>query len=160
MAMGISILEATTAEHLAAARALFIEYARQLGHDLGFQHFDEELESLPAGYAAPTGCLLLAQDGAAWPGCVAVRRLGSSRERCEMKRLYVRPSHRRTGLGRRLAEAVIERARQLGYTVMVLDTLRGMTPARTLYESLGFRETAAYYDNPLEGVVYYELRLA
>lgn len=155
----MEVFQLQSDEHVATVRALFLEYADQLEHDLCFQRFDQELADLPGAYAPPTGCLLLARDGADWAGCVAVRSLQGSREVCEMKRLYVRPRYRRTGLGRQLARRIIATARTLGYQRMVLDTLATMAPARTLYESLGFRETTAYYDNPLDGVKYYELDL-
>lgn len=78
---------------------------------------------------------------------------------CEMKRLYVRPAYRSTGLGRRLAAAILEAGRELGYNSMYLDTLESMTAARRLYESLGFRDISAYYNNPLTGVRFYALSL-
>jgi ribosomal protein S18 acetylase RimI-like enzyme len=153
----VRIIEVQTPEHYAAARELFVEYAAQLGHDLCFQDFAAELADLPGTYAPPASAVLLAEEAGAWLGCVALRSRGP--DICEMKRLYVRPALRRTGLGRRLAQAIIERARQAGYARMRLDTLGSMTIARTLYESLGFRVVPAYYDNPIAGVVFYELQI-
>jgi len=159
-------------------RALFVEYARHLGHDLCFQQFDQELATLPGKYAPPDGVILLAATGAfasagacdpfepdrgsgdALAGCVALRRCGEPAERCaELKRMWVREPWRRTGLGRRLAEAALERARQLGYARIRLDTLASMTPALALYRSLGFRDIPPYYPNPLDEVVYLEKTL-
>jgi ribosomal protein S18 acetylase RimI-like enzyme len=165
-------------ETLAVVRELFTEYAHQLGHDLCFQDFDQELATLPGQYAPPQGAILLAARGALADagacdpfepdrvsdplaaGCVALRPIGDPAERCaEMKRLWVRAPWRRTGLGRRLAEAIVERARQLGYARVRLDTLASMTPAIALYRSLGFREIPPYYPNPLPDVLYFELTL-
>ena len=153
----LRILEAEAGETLEIIRKLFEEYAESLGFDLSFQNFDEELANLPGEYALPTGCLLLAiyQNEAA--GCIALRRIDKTI--CEMKRLFVRPQFRRKGIGRALAEAVIERAKTAGYKQMRLDTARTMDAARNLYESLGFEEIEAYRYNPLKGAVFMELSL-
>ena len=154
----VVLTEAVGAADFAAARVLFREYAAGLGVDLCFQGFEIELDSLPQIYGAPEGCLLLARAGERPVGCGALRQLVAD-EICEMKRLYVRPEARGTGLGRILAESLIARGRSLGYAVMRLDTLAHLTAARELYRSLGFVEIAAYYDNPLRNVVYLELDL-
>jgi GNAT superfamily N-acetyltransferase len=155
----VTIIPAVFPDHLEVARALFNEYADCIGHDLCFQSFGDELRGLPGKYAAPAGGLLLAVDGDTWAGCVALRRLHDSPQKCEMKRLFTRGPYRRTGLGRRLAEEIITLARARGYARMYLDTLDTMTPARTLYESLGFCEVPAYYHNPIPGAVYYAFEL-
>ena len=145
-------------DELPDVRELFLEYASMLGVDLSFQGFDTEVASLPGEYTTERrGALLLAWVGAACRGCVALRELDE--ERCEMKRLYVRPAARGLGLGRRLAEEAIARARRLGYASMLLDTLPAMSEARALYRSLGFVETAPYRFNPVPGTDFLELRL-
>ena len=141
----------------AAARALFEEYATQLGIDLYFQGFAAELLDLPAMYGPPTGRLLLARQDQRFVGCVGVRALGDGD--CEMKRLYARARARGRGLGRALAVEAIVAARELGDSRMLLDTLGSMSAARALYASLGFRETAPYYANPIAGTKYLELNL-
>ena len=146
------IMEATTAEDYGVGRTLFEEYAVALGVDLRFQNFSEELSNLPKMYGPPGGCLFLACANEKTVGCVAVRN--QSDTTCEMKRLYVQPEYRGTGLGRRLAEIAIRTARRLGYARMVLDTLPSMVEAQPLYESLGFREVEGYYQNPVQGVRY------
>jgi GNAT superfamily N-acetyltransferase len=142
---------------LREARTLFEEYAEALGIDLGFQGFGEELATLPGAYAPPRGRLLVARVNGTAVGCVAVRPLEPGI--CEMKRLYVRPSHRGSGIGRGLAEAVVREARAAGYRAMRLDTLETMARARTLYRTLGFRPIAPYRHNPLPGAEFLELDL-
>ena len=128
-----------------------------LGVDLCFQGFQEELDGLPGAYAPPDGRLLLAIDGDRAAGCVAIMNLGDGI--CEMKRLYVQPGHRGQGLGRRLAEAVIAEARAIGYRKMRLDSLTSLTEAAALYRSLGFVEISPYRYNPLPDAVFMELLL-
>lgn len=142
---------------VAEVRALFEEYASGLGFDLEFQGFSAELETLPGAYAPPAGCLLLGGVDGEPAGCVGVRPLESAV--CEMKRLYVRPRFRGTGLGRRLAAAAIEHARAARYSAMRLDTLAGMAEAHSFYQRLGFRRIEAYRQNPLPGAVFLELAL-
>lgn len=154
----IEVVPARNGADYAAGRTLFEEYAAGLDFDLGFQGFGSEIENLARLYGPPTGCLLLARDGEVCVGCVAVRRFDE--QTCEMKRLYLRDAARGRGLGRTLAVEAIAAGRRLGYVRMVLDTLESMRAARGLYESLGFRETVAYYDNPMPGVRYLALDLA
>ncbi|HWI82534.1 GNAT family N-acetyltransferase [Ramlibacter sp.] len=141
---------------LDAARDIFREYAHGLGVDLCFQQFDQELANLPGDYAAPRGALLLAMVDGAVAGCCALRPLDTADypNAAEMKRLYVRPAFRGTGLGRRLAEAALDAARVRGYASVLLDTLSDMESARALYEDLGFEEIPPYYHNPIPGAHY------
>jgi len=152
------VFQATTDEHLHAARTLFEEYAASLGFSLCFQNFDHELKSLPGDYAPPTGRLLLATEDDQLAGCIALRKLNDGA--CEMKRLFVRPAHRATGLGRALVDSIIDEARKLGYTHMRLDTIPGkMDKAIALYQSIGFVEIEPYTQNPVEGAKFMELKL-
>jgi len=142
------VIRPADAEDKERVRGLFREYAEGLDVSLDFQSFDDELVDPLAFYEV----VLIDEDG-----CVALRRIDA--ETCEMKRLYVRPSARGTGLGRRLAEAVVAEARGRGYRRMLLDTIPSMAAAQGLYASLGFRETGPYRHNPVPGALFLELRL-
>ena len=156
--MNIVINHARGKDAMGHIRGLFTEYQQWLGVDLCFQGFDAEMLDLPGKYAEPMGCLLLARDGEAVAGGVGLWPLDD--DVCEMKRLYVRPPWLGRGLGRRLAVAIVDEARDRGYRCMRLDTLPHLTAALGLYRSLGFADTEPYYDNPLDGVSYLELDLA
>ncbi len=157
----LQFITPATPEQLIATRLIFQEYAQQLGIDLCFQNFDAELTSLPGDYAAPQGCLLLAMVDGELGGCCAMRPLDNVDypNACEMKRLYVRPAFRRFGLGRQLAEAVLDAARVAGYHCVLLDTLNDMEAARALYEDLGFKDIPPYYHNPIAGAHYLKVDL-
>ena len=165
--MTAAIRDAVSGDDIALARVLLVEYAQWLAVDLCFQGFDRELATLPGAYARPHGRLLLAGDPGAAFGCIALRPLaiaGDSAQRAdatdtpsavgEVKRLYVQPTARKGGWGRKLVETLLAEARAIGYRELKLDTLDWMTDARALYARQGFRECAPYYDNPLAGVVY------
>ena len=141
-------------------RALLREYSEMLGVDLCFQNFEEELATLPGRYARPRGELLIAISDDEAAGCIALRQFRDEAEICEMKRLFVRANFRGTGLGRRLAMAIIERGREIRYKKMRLDTLPQQVEAHRLYESLGFVDIEPYSDFPIAGSRFLELNLA
>jgi putative acetyltransferase len=154
----LALRQAESPVQIAQARELFLEYADSLGFSLCFQSFDQEIASLPGGYAPPDGRLLLAEYRGQLAGCVALHKLDP--EVCEMKRLYLRPQLRGRGVGRALAEAVIAEARVIGYRKMRLDTVEPVMPnAVALYRRLGFREIDPYRANPIAGALYMELVL-
>ena len=150
----IQISEAHEGKNLREVRNLFEVYAASLKISLDFQDFDDELATLPGNYAPPEGCLLIALWEGQVAGCVALRKFRA--DICEMKRLYTRSPFRGLKIGRALAEAVIQQAREIGYARMCLDTLPSMERARTLYASLGFREIEPYRYNPIEGTAFME----
>ena len=151
------ITEARWPDDRAIVEELFREYVTSLAEDISFQNVDDELASLPGKYARPGGVVLIARDGDGAAGAIAYRMVEPGV--CEMKRLYVRPAFRGLGLGRELANELIEDARARGYRTMLLDTLASMSSARALYRDLGFAPVEAYYDNPLPGVTYMALDL-
>ncbi len=157
----IELRPAETAADLALASTLFREYVASLGVDLAFQNFDAEIASLPGAYAPPAGRLLLAFVGGEPAACGAFRPVANAAHAgaCEMKRLYVRPAFRRYGLGRLLANALLDAARAAGHQAMLLDTLGSMAAAQKLYASLGFEEIAPYYRNPFPDVHYLKANL-
>jgi putative acetyltransferase len=152
----IELRRAATPAELDQAATLFREYAASLDVDLCFQNFDAELAGLPGEYAAPGGLLLLAYVDDELAGCGALRAMADTdyANACEMKRLYVRPAFRQFGLGRALAQRLLDEGLRAGYSAMLLDTLDDMEAARELYTSLGFGEIPPYYFNPIAGAHY------
>lgn len=154
----MKFIQASSRDEINQARILFREYEAWLNLDLCFQGFEKELAELPGAYAPPTGRLLLAFANDELAGCVALRRL--SDDVCEMKRLFLRAQFHGRGLGRELAERIIQEARAIGYQRMRLDTLsQQMGSAIALYRLLGFREIEPYYNNPVPGALFMELDL-
>ena len=151
-------------EHPDEIAALFDEYTRMLvdcdsrfRKYLDIQHYDDELRRLETKYAPPGGRLYLLLRGNEAAGCVALRRIDG--QRGELKRLYVRPAFRGKGLGRLLAERIINDAREIGYSQLLLDTMPCLTAARQLYRELGFYEIPCYNDSPLDDTVFLRLDL-
>jgi putative acetyltransferase len=154
----LTLTQAKSAEQIAQARELFLEYEQSLGFSLGFQNFDQELAGLPGDYAPPRGRLLVAEYRSQLAGCVALHQFAPGI--CEMKRLYLRPHFRGRGLGRVIAETVIGEARAMGCRKMRLDTIEPVMPnAMAMYRRLGFKEIDAYRPNPMDGALYMELNL-
>ncbi len=152
------IIRARSAGDIEEVRQLFREYSAWVEVDLCFQSFEKELAELPGKYAPPEGRLLLLGHNGQMAGCVALRKLGEGI--CEMKRLFVRETFRGQGLGRYLIEAVVREAKEIGYERMRLDTLPPkMNDAIALYRLFGFKEIEPYYDNPVPGAKFMELRL-
>jgi putative acetyltransferase len=148
-------------EDFSLTRLIFAEYAQQLGVDLQFQNFEGELEDLPGEYCAPRGALFLAWVDGNLAGCCAMRQIDNVdySNAAEMKRLYVRKAYRRSGLGKYLAETVLDAARAAGYHCVLLDTLDDMESARALYVDIGFTEIPPYYHNPVPGAHYLKVDL-
>jgi len=154
----VPLIRDARSDEVDAMRRLLRDYERSIGVDLCFQDFEKELEELPGDYVAVTkGAFLVVDNGDDLVGCVALRAF--SAESCEMKRLYVDPSARGSGLGRQLVESVLDRARSFGYEKMLLDTLPSMQTAQALYREIGFVETRPYRQNPVPGVTFLELTL-
>lgn len=138
-------------------KELIIEYTKRLGRNLNFQNLDDELKDPAKKYTSPEGELLVAVDGEDVLGMIAYHK--HSDTRCEMKRLYVKPSCRGMKLGEKLIEELIAHARQAGYKEMVLDTIVPLQSAIHLYKKLGFTECEPYYHNPMPDVLYFRKEL-
>ena len=145
-------------------KKLFSEYTEMLvSIDPSFklyleiQHYDREMENPAIKYALPAGRLYIALSDGNVAGCVALRKLDD--ERCELKRLYVRPQYRGCGYSRLLLDRIVSDARAIGYTLMLLDSLPELESALSLYRSYGFVETGCYNDSPVENTVFMELAL-
>ena len=158
----LKIHEAQTDEDVELVKALLAEYldwieTEALISPQEHNAFRDQLANLPNGFVKPDGCLLVAMYRGCAAGCVALRKLNDGV--CEMKRLYVTPKFRHLKIGRKLVEAIIEKACEIGYTHMCAHTLAAMEAANTLYPSLGFKEIAPYEENIIAGSVFMELKL-
>jgi GNAT superfamily N-acetyltransferase len=160
------VIVPASSEHLPAVRVLLEEYSKWLGEghiclqnlNSALGDYRAELEGLPGPYGPPSGALLVAIGRDAIAGCVALRKLDENT--CEMKRLFLRPAFRGSGLGKQLAQAIIEEGRKLGYARMRLDSMPGMMDsAIRVYESLGFYDIPPYPANPIPGARHLELAL-
>ena len=157
LADGLRISSPALVSDWSDAVALINEYARSLAIDLTFQDLHKEIGDPAAQYSPPDGAFFLARLGGLLVGCAALRRFDG--DTGEMKRLYVRPTARGRGIGRRLTELVVDAASEAGYQHLVLDTLATMTAAQAVYRSLGFKEVPPYRYNPVPGAVYMRLDL-
>lgn len=152
------IKEVKTQKDIKAIQSLFLEYASWLDFPLCFQGFDKELATLPGKYSVPEGRLYLVTADGKDAGCIGLRKFSDGV--CEMKRLYVRPDYRGTGIGKALVERIIEDAKAIGYQKMRLDTIKEkMGKAVEIYKEHGFIEIDAYYENPNPHTLYMELDL-
>ena len=161
----VTIDKAVEVADVTAVRELVREYGQHLRtHPAGPEHFcvagmERELEELAERYAAP-GCMLLAKVEGVAAGCVALKKLGTPAGALELKRLWVRPQFRGIGLGRRLVEAAVERARAVGAAAICLDTVPAAMPeANRLYLALGFRQAEPHNDTRVPGIGFFRLDL-
>ncbi len=153
----IEIRSATRPDDLEAARELMRQYGAIPGVGECVVGFAAEIAGLPGRYAEPEGTLLPATSGGRPVGCGGLRKIAPGA--CEMKRLYVDPSLRGSGLGRSLAVRPIEAGRERGYQTMRLDTLPFMESAIAPYRSFGFRQIERYGDGSPQNALYFELPL-
>ena len=153
----MEIVPVVSAQQLAEVRVLFEEYWNSFGFTPCFQNFGAEVAGLPGEYVPPAGRLAIATVDGKTAGCVALRKFDA--ERCEAKRLFVRPPFRGTGLGRQLLHWVIAEARAAGYREMVGDTMPVMEKALEMYDRAGFERTAPYSDHPTPGAIFLRLKL-
>ena len=153
----LTIEQAVTADQIREVQTLFTEYFEFLRTDVDnyltdlnevtpLAGYAEEIAELPGRYAPPAGRLLLAQYDGESAGCVALYKF--SEGVCELKRLWARPQFRGKKVGRALVESLIEQARQIGYTTILLSTVVVLKEAQALYTSLGFELTEPYFDGP------------
>ena len=153
----IEFKEVKTKAQITTVKGLFLEYAKWLNYRTCFEDFEQEVEGLPGEYAGPDGCLLLALYEDVPAGCVALRKVENGV--CEMRRLWVRDKFRGKNVGWNLAEEIIERARKMGYKKMILETIPLMERAISIYQILGFEQTASNKNSNGDVVIHMELSL-
>lgn len=157
MAECIDLRDARRDDDYRLVSELFREYFAWLSFEITFQDVAGDIADPRAVYGPPAGRCVLATVEGEPAGVVALSHFDDGM--CEMKRLWVRPEAQGRGVGRLLAETIVQRARDAGYRAMVLDTVPELTAAIALYESMGFRDTPAYRYNPRPGARYLRLDL-
>jgi ribosomal protein S18 acetylase RimI-like enzyme len=129
----------------------------EIGVKTGLRLIDKQIAELPGDYGTPRGEVILAFAQEALVACGALRglepRIG------EIKRIYVRTDHRGPGFGPRLTGALLDRARDLGYERVRLDTLPTMTAAIRFYQEMGFDPVPPYWPHPVPGALFFEYRM-
>lgn len=142
---------------LSAVLSIWREYVTSPSVSLDYQDNETEFSTLPGKYAAPKGCVLLANRGSEIDGCSAFRAF--SIDICEMKRLYVRPQARGSNLGSELLRRLTTEARIAGYREIRLNVLEEFTAARRLYERFGFVPAEPISFNPVPSTSFLGLHL-
>lgn len=160
--MGIKIVSAY--DRAEEVRRLFEEYTDMLIENdpsfqeyLDIQNYSEEMEHLEKKNGLPDGRLYLAYCDEELAGCIGLRKMDS--QNCEMKRLYVRPAFRGRKIGNLLVEKIIDDAKKIGYSYMLLDTLPFLKSAIHMYKKYGFYEINSYNDSPMNTSIYMKLNL-
>ena len=145
-------------------RELFAEYTKMLldvcddfQQYLDIQGYDHEIEDPNVKYGLPNGRLYIAYFDNQSAGCIALRQI--SKTECEMKRLYIKQQYRGHQIGRKLLEAIINDAKEIGYQYMLLDTLPVLKTAIALYDSIGFYRVPQYNNSPIEKTLFMKLDL-
>lgn len=171
--MNIKILPAydfqnETAELFTEYTSMLIENDAEFKKYLEIQNYDDELKDLKVKYGMPQGRLYIAfadnRENAAKhttsgkaAGCIGLKRIDDTA--CEMKRLYVRPEFRGKDIGRILVQKIIDDAKAIGYSYMLLDTLPFLKSALRIYREFGFYEIESYNDSPMSTSIYMRLDL-
>ena len=146
----VGILFSEYTDMLIAGDSLFQKY-------LDIQHYDDEIKHLEIKYGMPYGRLYLAYYDGEVAGCIGLRKIDD--KNCEMKRLYVRPQFRGKKIGKQLTLKIIEDAKEIGYSNMLLDTLPFLDIAIDMYKKFGFYEIESYNDSPMSTSIYMKLDL-
>ena len=144
-------------DYLPQVKQLILDYTAFLGRDLSFQNLDDELMDLKRKYLPPNGEILVALEDDEVLGMVAYYKHDD--KTCEMKRLYVKSEARGRHLGDVLVSEILNHAKCNGYDVMLLDTIKPLKSAISLYKKHGFEECEAYYHNPMDDVIYMKKEL-
>ena len=145
---------AQTNDDFEKCKAIIVEYLEILAIDLNYMDLPDEFATMDKKYGANEGALILALDGNEAIGCVGVRKIEPGI--AELKRLYVRDSHRGLKVGVTLLEKALEISRNFGYRKIRLDVIPTLHKAKQLYQSFGFYEIPPYFNNPIEGTTYME----
>ena len=166
----VEIRQADLPRDLAVVRRLWLEYltwaddeveTRYGFRDSAIEEVDHDIATI-ARFQPPDGRLLLAFVDDLPVGTVSMQRIGP--DVAELKRMYVKPSHRRGGLGRALVDELVAMMRSAGYGRVRLDSPNFMTAAHRLYRASGFADVVPYPESEIPEAyrphwVFMEMRL-
>lgn len=125
-------------DEMGEIRTMFLEYSEWMDYEPCFESFQKELDELPGNYVSPHGALLVAEVNRELVGCGALEKMDDNK--CEMKRVWVRDKYRGLNIGVSLINLLIDRAKEIGYRIMYLETIPKSNKAIEIYESIGFKK--------------------
>jgi GNAT superfamily N-acetyltransferase len=146
----VTIVIADPVHQTAQIRDIFWEYLQWVNEKVKEEYqvefdiqaiLDQDMADL-GKFMPPKGRLLLGYVDDQVAGIACLTALDGMTG--EVRRMYVRPEHRRIGLGRALLVRLLEEAVQIGYPQVRLDSAGFMGQAHQLYRSVGFREISPY----------------
>lgn len=161
LARGVVENETESMVEIRPLREAEVEAARQVITAVCFEFFGhaplefEDMDDIQSHYSGSTGAFLVLTDDGKVVGTGAIRCLDDST--CELKRMWFLKEYRGRGLGKQMAQMLLDSAKQMGYKRVRLDTSPTLEQAVGLYRKLGFHDIKRYNNGP--GTLFMEKTL-